>query len=78
MPDYVFDASRARLRDPDMFMRFRVPGEGTPLHDLGWEADEDILVIERGGRRLAFLVNQMTYHHVAQGRLAGHPYVISF
>ncbi len=73
-----FDASRARLSQPDMFQRFRVPDEGKPIRELGWPRDEDILVVERGGQRLAFLVRQMTYHHLAQGELSGQPYIVSF
>ena len=61
-----------------MFKRFRVPDDGRPLAELGWPKDEDILVVERGGQRLAFLVRQMAYHHLAQGKLAGQPYIVSF
>ena len=58
-----FDASRARLSQPDMFQRFRVPDEGKPITELGWARDEDILVVDRGRQRLAFRIRQMTYHH---------------
>ena len=74
----TFDASRARLSKPDIFKRFRVPDEGRPLAELKWSEDQDILVLERGDQRLAFLVSQMTYHHLAQGKLAGQPYLVSF
>ncbi len=70
-----FDDSRARLSQPDMFQRFRVPDEGKPITELGWPRDEDILVVDRGRQRLAFRIRQMTYHHLAQGELAGQPYI---
>ncbi|WP_170109471.1 DUF3179 domain-containing (seleno)protein [Melghirimyces profundicolus] len=40
--------------------------------------NDTLLVICRGGERLAFLMYQMTYHHVAQGTLAGEPFMISY
>lgn len=73
-----FEASRARLSGPDLFKRFRVPAGGRPLAELDWPADADILVVERGGEHLAFLARQMSYHHLAQGELAGLPYLVSF
>ena len=73
-----FDAARAQLGDPDMFERFRVPDRGEPLRDAGFANDTDLMVIERGGETRAFLLHQLTYHHVAQGELAGEPYVVSF
>ena len=66
------------LGDPDWFDRFRVPDRGTPLATAEVPLDELLVVVERGGQRLALLVRQLTYHHVAQGRLGGEPYVVSF
>lgn len=42
-------------------------------------ADDDVvLVLERGGHRRGLLARQMGYHHVAQGELAGEPYLVTF
>ncbi|MFQ5907235.1 MAG: DUF3179 domain-containing (seleno)protein [Thermoplasmata archaeon] len=78
--DYLteFDASRARLREPDMFQRFRVPAMGEPLADAGVDPGEMLLIVERGEVRRAFLVSQLSYHHLAQGALGGQPYLVSF
>ncbi|MFV1988297.1 MAG: hypothetical protein ACC682_13525 [Gemmatimonadota bacterium] len=76
--DETFDVSRAQLDDPDMFERFRVPDRGEPLREAGLSDDTDLMLIERGGETRAFLLHQLTYHHVAQGELAGEPYVVSF
>jgi len=73
-----FDAARARLSHPDLFPRFRVQGDGVPLAEKGLSPETLLLVFERGGQSRALLVTQMTWHHVAQGELAGEPYVISF
>lgn len=79
MPAYEFDASRAMLKNPDMFQRFTVPdGPGEPLAAAGLAADTDLIVIERGGESCAFTVRQMAYHHLAQGTLGGEPYVLTF
>ena len=73
-----FDATRAQLRDPDMFERYRVPDRGEPLREAGLSNDTDVMLVERGGETRAFLLRQLTYHHLAQGDLAGEPYMVSF
>jgi hypothetical protein len=73
-----FDASRARLKGPDWFPRFRVPDSVGLLADSGLAPDTQILLAQRGGETLTLLVEQMAFHHVAQGRLAGEPYVVAF
>jgi hypothetical protein len=73
-----FDANRAQLKTPDQFKRFRVPDLAEPLVDAKLKRDDWLLVVERGGVRRAFYVNHMAYHHVAQGTLAGEPYLVSF
>ncbi|MBC8405300.1 MAG: hypothetical protein H8E15_08750 [Planctomycetes bacterium] len=40
--------------------------------------DVAILIFERGRQRRGLLARQMSYHHVAQGDLAGEPYVVTF
>lgn len=74
----TFDRSRAWLERPDWFPRFRVPDRGEPLSRLGLSPDTHLIVAERDGERRAFLLDQLAFHHVAQGRLAGHPYAVSF
>jgi hypothetical protein len=74
----VFDAGRAILKDPDMFQRFRAPAEGTPLPEAGLAPEDQLIVFERGGERRALELHRMAYHHLAQGELAGKPYLISF
>ncbi|MBL4849567.1 MAG: DUF3179 domain-containing protein [Planctomycetes bacterium] len=73
-----FDASRAWLKKPDEFKRFRVPDEGEPLESAGLKDDDWLIVAERSGERRAFFLNHMAYHHLAQGTLAGEPYLVSF
>lgn len=74
----AFDASRAKLRGPDFFRRFRVPDRGQLLRAARLSGDTDILVVTRGDQSRALTARQMTYHHLAQGELAGHPYLVSF
>ncbi len=40
--------------------------------------DDELLAFERGGERRVLLVEEMIYHHIAQGKLAGEPYMVSF
>ena len=48
------------------------------LADAGLEPTAELMAFERGGERRALLVPEMAYHHVAQGELAGEPYLVSF
>lgn len=74
----AFDPQRAFLRGPDRFPRFRVVDQGQPLAAAGLGPEELILLVQRGDRRLALLATEMAYHHVAQGKLAGEPYLVTF
>ena len=74
----VFDSERAILKSPDMFKRFNVTGNGVPLNEANLKPKDVLLVFERAGERRALLQKQMVYHHVAQGELAGEPYLVSF
>ena len=38
----------------------------------------DLIIVERGGESRALTVRQMAYHHLAQGRPKGEPYLVSF
>ncbi len=76
-----FDPGRAILNDESWFDPFR-PTELEPLADAlkdGRVADDTpLLVLERNGQHLALSTMQMSYHHVAQGDLAGEPWMVSF
>ena len=76
-----FDPGRAILNDESWFDPFRP----TSLESLADAADDGrlasdapLLVLERDGRHLALSTMQMSYHHVAQGDLAGEPWMVSF
>ena len=73
-----FDEGRAILRGPGMFQRFDVPDEGERLADASLDPDTALLIPRRADASRALLVKQMAYHHVAQGTLAGEPYMVSF
>ncbi len=76
-----FDASRAILSDAPMFDPFHVTATqrlSDALRDRVVEGETPLLVVERGGRTLGVLTMQMAYHHVAQGTLAGEPWMVAF
>lgn len=76
-----FDEARALLGESPMFDAF-YPEEYEPLSTLRRDGrvDDDtaILALRRGDTTLALLTNQMSYHHIAQGELAGEPWMVSF
>ena len=73
-----FDPSRAWLNDPDYFQRFDATTTPEALATAGLSADTELLVIEREGAAVAYIMHQMSYHHCAQGELKKQPYVVSF
>ena len=76
-----FDAERAFLGSEPIF---------TPLYDPSFEPldevlrrgavedDTPLLVFDAGGETLALVTAQMSYHHVAQGEMAGEPWMVTF
>ncbi len=76
-----FEPGRAILGDSWGFDPFRV----TDLESLADALEEGkvdeatpLLVLARGGARLALLTSQMSYHHIAQGELEGEPWMVAF
>jgi hypothetical protein len=69
----------ARLLKIGFFFKpFAVPLRGVPLPQTGLPSDEELIVLARKGTSRALLAREMAYHHVAQGELAGEPYLVSF
>ena len=69
------------LRDGSRFTPFLVEESQMlrqALDDGLIEDDTPILVVERGGQRLALITSEMMFHHVAQGEMAGEPWMVSF
>ncbi|MEM7801650.1 MAG: hypothetical protein AAF633_20810 [Chloroflexota bacterium] len=73
-----FDVSRATLGGRPTFKPFVANGATVPLSRANLPQEGEIIVVERGGEKLAFSVRQISYHHLAQGTLAGEPYMVSF
>ncbi|OYD07282.1 DUF3179 domain-containing (seleno)protein [Paludifilum halophilum] len=70
-----------RVIKDNHFQRFDISGSEplqTVLRRKRMKPKDEVLVVERGGERLAFSLYQMTYHHVAQGELAGQPFILAF
>ena len=77
----TFDASRANLSSTDMFEPFHVESTQSLQRalDEGVVApDTPILALERDSGTLTLLTQQMSYHHIAQGEIAGEPWLVSF
>ncbi len=79
--DADFDIDVARIGVGSRFEPFRV-SESEPLRDAmsagKLQGDTRVLVMDHPDRQLAFLTDQMAYHHVAQGEIDGEPWMVSF
>ena len=76
-----FDVSRAVLLDKPRFKPFypqRFQALGAALKRGEVRGDQRLLVAEIGSQVLALDLHQMGYHHVAQGELAGEPWLVTF
>ena len=75
-----FDIDIARIGG-GRFQPF-VVSETEPMRDAmsagKLQDDTRLLVLDHPAGVLAFLTDQMTYHHVAQGELNGEPWLVSF
>jgi hypothetical protein len=60
------------------FEPFQVPAQGVSLSSLNLPPDLELITLTRGGAIRALVAREMAYHHVAQGELAGQPYMVSF
>ena len=73
-----YDPERAVLGKSDLFPRLRVSDSPPLLSQSALADDERLLVMSKGGVHLAFSVREMSYYHVAQGRIDGAPYLVVF
>ncbi len=76
-----FDIDRARVGAGSRFEPFRVSQTQSLRQALvaGVVASGTrLLVMEHAAGRLALLTDQMAYHHLAQGDIAGEPWMVSF
>lgn len=76
-----FDLGRAAINDTTVFAPFVVAGTARlrdALDDHTMDEDTPVLVFDTRAGPLALITAQMTYHHVAQGEIAGEPWMVSF
>ncbi len=60
------------LRDPEMKSLDEVRRSGEV------EDNTTMVVFESAGRTISLISSQMAYHHVAQGEMAGEPWMVTF
>jgi len=76
-----FEPGRAILDDAwgfDPFPVTKMEPLKAALEDGRVAEETGVLLLERGGTRLALLTEQMAFHHIAQGELEGEPWMVSF
>jgi len=81
MASYDFNPERAILSDSDLFKPLMVKktiGLQDALDKGTVKADSDLLLLNHPDEQIAFIKGEMAYHHVAQGTIAGEPYLVSF
>ena len=77
----TFDLERAWFGDEAMFVPFQVEETRLlrdALADGTIKKETALLVFEHEIGTLAFLTQQLAYHHIAQGEIAGEPWMVSF
>ena len=76
-----FDPDRALFFAEPNFVPLRSP-DWKPLEealeDGALDRDTPVLLFEAGGETLVLVSSQMSYHHVAQGEMAGEPWMVTF
>ena len=81
MPHFNFDPSRAHLSTEDLFTPLRVE-KTIPLQDAlknkRVKFDTELLLLNHPDTPIALIKLDMAYHHVAQGEIAGEPWLVSF
>jgi len=60
------------LRDPE-FKSLRAAIRAQEVNE-----DTPVLTFEVGGKTLTLVTRHMSYHHVAQGEMAGEPWMVTF
>lgn len=77
-----FDVDRAYQVDSTVYAPFRVETTRPLLRALEegeLDGQTSLLVMDHPeAGRLALVTDQMAYHHVAQGKIAGEPWMVSF
>jgi hypothetical protein len=76
-----FDPGRAAINDSTVFAPFRISSTARlrdALSDHSVDEGTPLLVFEVRGGPVALVTAQMSYHHVAQGEIAGQPWMVSF
>jgi len=77
----VFDVTRATLKKKPMFPPFYVKQNRrlADLLDAGKiDSETNLLVLDYAAGTIALDKTQMSLHHVAQGEMAGEPWMVTF
>lgn len=75
----MIDRRRSLLKKRGfLFEPLAVAQAGVPLAALAIPDDAELILFSRGSEQRALIAREMAYHHVAQGELAGEPYLVSF
>ncbi len=77
----TFDLDRALVHDSTVFEPFVVTETrllSEALADGVVNEGSPLMIMEHEAGTLGFLMEQLAYHHVAQGEMAGEPWMVTF
>lgn len=72
-----YDASRVWLHEPGWFVPLDDPAK-EPAKTQRYAADASFLTVTEGGETVAYPIQAMAYHHVANDLVGGVPVVVTF
>jgi hypothetical protein len=72
-----FDISRVHW-EKGKFQPWYLNQKSVNLKDLNYEGDEELIVIDLSGKQYGFLLREVVYHHIIQGKLNDIDFILTF
>ena len=73
----TFDVSRVHW-EKGKFKPWYLNQKPVNLEDLNYKSDEELIVIDLSGKQYGFLLREVVYHHIIQGKLNGLDFILTF
>lgn len=73
----IFDIDRVHW-EKGKFERWELTQEPTMLKACGFPDNEELIIIEVEGERIAFLQREVVYHHIIQGKIKNTDFILTF
>lgn len=73
----TFDISRVHW-EKEKFQPWYLNEKPVNLKDLNYDSDEELIVIDLSGKQYGFLLREVVYHHIIQGKLNDKDFILTF